>query len=154
MKTCRAGRIVPVVMLLFLFLAPQGVLADRVSWQEFADGKRQAETSGKKLMVYFRTDWCGYCTRMEETTFGDEEVIRFLEKRFVPVKVDAEEEQKLAAAFQVRSYPTSWFLTSDGEKILFLPGYAPSEPFLHVLRFIHTDAHEEMSFEEYLKANQ
>lgn len=36
----------------------------------------------------------------------------------------------------------------------FLPGYAPAEPFLHVLRFIHADAYEEMSFEEYLEANR
>jgi len=154
MKTRHAGWAVPAFLLLVLFIAPQGALADRITWRAFAEGKQQAEASGKKLMVYFRTEWCGYCDRMEKSTFGDEDVARFLEKRFVPVKIDAEEERKLAAAFQVQSYPTSWFLTPEGEKILFLPGYAPAEPFLHVLRFIHADAYEEMSFEEYLEANR
>ena len=154
MTSHRAGRIVPVLLLLLLCAAPQGALADRVNWRGFAGGKQQAEASGKKLMVYFRTDWCGYCDRMEKSTFADEKVVRLLEKQFVPVKVDAEEERKLAAAFQVQSYPTSWFLTPEGEKLLFLPGYAPAEPFLHVLRFIHADAYEEMSFEEYLEANR
>jgi hypothetical protein len=154
MTAHRAGWIVPALLLLLLCAAPRGALADRVTWRAFAEGKEQAEDSGKKLMVYFRTEWCGYCDRMEQSTFDDEAVIRLLEKQFVPVKVDAEAQRKLAAAFQVRSYPTSWFLTPEGEKILFLPGYAPAEPFLQVLRFIHTDAYREMSFEDYLKADE
>jgi hypothetical protein len=152
MKTRRSGLLFQAFLLLLLSAAPRTALADRVTWWEYAEGKEQAEESGKKLMIYFRTDWCGYCDRMEETTFEDEAVIRLMEEQFVPVKVDAEAKRELAATFQVRSYPTIWFLTPEGEKILFLPGYAPAEPFLQVLRFIHTDTYREKSFEEYMEA--
>lgn len=142
-------------LLLMLFAAtPAGVFADRVNWKDIEEGEKQAEASGKKLMLYFRTSWCGYCDRMEGTTFDDESVAAFLKERFVPVKVNADKQQRLAAAYRIQSYPTSWFLTPEGEKILFLPGYAPAEPFLQVLRFIDTDAYLDMSFEEYLEANE
>jgi len=146
-----AGKAAALLLLLALLLAPSPVLADRVDWRGFKEGKQQAGDAGKKMLVYFRTPWCGYCSQMEKKTFEDKEVAAFIEERFFPVKVNAESRKALAAAYMVQSYPTSWFLSSTGEKIRVLPGFVPAEPFLQVLRYIDSDSYNQMSFPEFLQ---
>jgi len=148
---CAMGKTGALILMLALLLAPSPVLADRVEWRGYKEGKQQAVDAGKKMLVYFRTPWCGYCAQMEKKTFEDKKVSAFIKERFVPVKVNAEDKRALAAAYMVDSYPTSWFLSPRGEKIRVLPGYVPAEPFLQVLRYIDSDAYNHMSFPEFLK---
>lgn len=44
----------------------------------------------KKMFIDFYTDWCGWCKRMDATTFKDPSVVQIMNQYFYPVKFDAE----------------------------------------------------------------
>ena len=134
-----------------------------INWQKYDQGLEQAKKDGKKVMVFFYTDWCGYCKRMNALTFTDEGVKKLLADKFVTVKVNGDSrntlqvdktsitERELAAKYAVRGYPTIWFLEPNAEKISPLVGYYPTNDFTNILTYLGNDWYKTMSYEEYLK---
>jgi len=125
---------------------------DGIGWLSYRDGRARALESGQLLLVNFTADWCVYCRKMKKETYTDPAVIAFVQEHFVPVMVDTQREQQIAAEFYVRGLPTIWFLTSDGQRITNLPGYVDAPMFLQVLRYIASGSYEQMDFKTFLDA--
>jgi len=90
------------------------------------------------VLVWFYTDWCNWCRRLDTDTFKAVEVQRELAE-LVAVKQNAEKEgAALAARFGVDSYPTLVFLDSDGHEVDRILGYLPPDKFLHRVKKIRT----------------
>ncbi len=53
--------------------------------------KSRAIKEGKLYMAFFYTDWCLPCKWMEDNTFKDKEVIDFLNKNYLSVKVNIDD---------------------------------------------------------------
>jgi thiol-disulfide isomerase/thioredoxin len=86
----------------------------------------------RPLLVTFYTDWCGWCRKLERTTFVDPGVVGLL--RFaVPVRVNGDRERGLAALLRVSSYPTSVLLNRHGKEIGRIVGYRPPEEYSALL---------------------
>lgn len=104
--------------------------ADRVRWSTFGEGLEQARAEGKPMLVNFIASWCGYCQKMDRTTWKDTEVVRRAGD-LVTVRVDAEEGRErdgfagreLAQRYQVYGYPTLLVLDADGREIARTSGY-------------------------------
>ncbi len=82
-----------------------------VSWYEGADGMtravNEAREQEKPLVVYFRTDWCGYCRQFENDLLSTEEVSIYMDK-LVAVVINPEagpREADLAEMYGVRGFP-------------------------------------------------
>lgn len=125
--------------------------AGDIQWFGYEEGVSRARNDGKKIFVNFYADWCRYCKQMDQTTFEDRQVIAYLNDNFIPVRINSDKKPERAAEFGVQGLPVSWFLTETGERIGNQPGYLPAETLLPLLKFIHTDAYEEMGFNEFLK---
>ncbi len=142
------------------------VLADgEIQWLSYGDGVAKAAAENKPMLIDFWTDWCHWCKVMDKDTYGNEEVRRRLVQQFVTVKVDAESGQlqgaqgaatgvELARSFQVNSYPTTWFVDSQGKKIDALPGFVPPDQFAIILDYIASGAYKTQKFQEYQAARQ
>lgn len=96
----------------------------------FADALAAAKAEGKVVMVDFFTTWCVPCKRLDKVTWKDPEVVAWLERRTVPLKVDAEKETELAGRFAVEAYPTIVFAGADGSALGKLVGYYEPKDFL------------------------
>lgn len=132
-------------------------------WQRLDKALAMAKESGKLIIVNFYTDWCPNCRRMNEKTYRDEGVLKQLSKSFIPVKLNAESSQPLiiegqtlteyqvALVFRVSSYPTTWFLTSDGRPLLPVKGYYGPDLFAPMLRFVEGGWYEKMDFDMYME---
>lgn len=130
-------------------------------WQDYQAGLSQAKQEGKYVVIDFWTTWCHWCKVMDKETYTDDEVIRRLDKDFVMVKVNAESGEaqgsdpdaptgrELAREYGVNSYPTTWFIDSDGEKIAPLPGYVEPKQFILVLDFVSSGAYQSQTFQEF-----
>jgi len=117
-------------------------------------------TEGKYVLVDFWTTWCKWCKVMDTDTYSDESVQAKLAESFVAIKVNAESDdaqgedgapsgRALAGQYQVSSFPTTWFVDPEGQKIAPLPGFMPPEQFVVVLDFISTGAYKDGTFQEY-----
>lgn len=115
---------------------------DGIQWKSYTEGLALAASSGKKVYINFHADWCGYCTKMANTTFKSKKVIAFLNENFVPVQVDTDKEKALAREYKVRGLPLSWFLDEDGTRINFQAGYLDPEGFMKILQFMMKEGYK------------
>lgn len=53
------------------------------------------EKDKKKIVVDIYTDWCGWCKRMDASTFQDPKVIKAINKNFYAVKFNAEQKEDI-----------------------------------------------------------
>ncbi|HKK98972.1 MAG TPA: thioredoxin fold domain-containing protein [Desulfotignum sp.] len=123
-----------------------------IIWKDYTPGLAQAKTQDKNVFLYFYAQWCTYCTKLKKTTFVDENVRAYLDKNFVSISVDTDQNQKLSQTWQVKGLPTMWFLTPDGSRISNLPGYVDGSQLLQILRYINTKSYDKMSFQDFLKS--
>jgi len=160
------ARLLPAALVLFGLAMPlrTAAAADEIRWLTWDAGLRQAEESGRPILVDVYTDWCGWCKRMDREVYSRADVREALTRRFVPVKLNAESkgavtyqaqkltERGIAAKFKVSGYPTTIFLASNGDHLVNAPGYLPADRFLLVLRYIG-DGHFERgtSFEDFAR---
>jgi thiol:disulfide interchange protein len=105
-------------------------LAERVRWSSFGRGMERALEEDKPLLVSFVANWCGYCRKMDRTTWKDPEVVRRTGE-IVAVRVDAEEGRRrdgfsgreLAQRYGVEGYPTLIVMDPEGREIARTGGY-------------------------------
>jgi len=122
-----------------------------IKWQTYKEGMELGKKGRKKVFLYFYNDRCSYCKDMEKVTFKDQSVIDILNSRFIPVRVNADNEKKTASGYNITGLPSNWFITENGENISSLPGYVPPDRLFLILKYIHTDSYKSMTFKSYLK---
>jgi len=145
--------------------APKG-LPGTLTWHSFDEGAQLAAQNHKALLVDVYTDWCGWCKRMDASTYKDSLVIAELNRNFVAVKLNAEKDDEISykgekttprrlasEVFGVTGYPCTVFLKADGEIISPLPGYREAPLFTLILRYIGTGAYEKQKWADFQKAN-
>ncbi len=137
-----------------------------LSWQGFEEAFDEAETSKKKVLVDVYAPWCGYCRKMHEEVYPDPEIREYIEANFELTRVDIDVDtdtltyrggyklssRMLATLFQTSGTPNTVFLMPDGNFITALPGFAPREQFMTVLKYIASDAYQTQPFQAFMEA--
>lgn len=67
--------------------APAGI--EWLSWEE-AVLRNDTSSAKKKIFIDIYTDWCGWCKKMDNTTFADPAVVKSMSDGYFAVKLDAE----------------------------------------------------------------
>jgi thioredoxin-related protein len=125
--------------------------ADRVNWYDYREARNLGKEQEKKVFLYFRSDSCPYCFKMEKETLNAPDVARFLNRHFVSARIDTDQNPQLSGEFRVLGLPTSYFIDPTGGRIGGLPGFQASDRFLAFLRFLESDSYRQMSFSDFLK---
>ncbi|MCP4520845.1 MAG: thioredoxin family protein [Cytophagales bacterium] len=104
----------------------------------FAEVQAKAKLEEKYVLLDFYTSWCGFCKKMEKTTFVDEQVVTFVKQHFVSTKLDAEkpEGEELAKKYKVRGFPTVVILDKKGKLVGKAEGYHTALDFVDELAYI------------------
>jgi thioredoxin-related protein len=61
-----------------------------VQWVSFDDAVKLCKDHPKKIFIDVYTQWCGWCKRMDASTYKDAGIIDYLNKNFYCVRLDAE----------------------------------------------------------------
>ncbi len=129
--------------------APPGVL-----WEhKFDEAVKKARNVQKPIMVDFWADWCGWCHRLDQTTYVDPAVVR-LSADFVPVKVNTEggrRDVEIALKYNVSSLPTIAFLSPSGRQISRLNGFQGPGQFPFTMEAARATAAKVMAWEAALE---
>ena len=133
-----------------------------VDWLPFENAVDGADDSGKKVLVDIFSPSCSWCRKMQQEAYTDSTILRYLNTHFETARLDIEvlddslsykdlelSSGQLAYGFGASGTPTTVFLMPNGDYITRLPGYAPTEEFLKVLKYIATDAFLNMSFTDF-----
>lgn len=61
-----------------------------VHWYSIEEAQELLKQQPRKIMIDAYTDWCGWCKRMDATTFSNPNIAAYLNQYYYPVKLDAE----------------------------------------------------------------
>jgi thioredoxin-like negative regulator of GroEL len=122
-----------------------------IKWEKnFAEALKKAKKAGKPLIVDFWADWCGWCHRLERTTYADPWVVRKAQD-FVAVRVNTEGSRKeldVAVRYHVTSLPTIVFLSPEGRQVSRLNGFQGPGQFPRTLEGALEVARSVISWED------
>ncbi|MBR9985971.1 MAG: thioredoxin family protein [Desulfosarcina sp.] len=121
-----------------------------IQWFSYAEGRQQGEAENKKVFLVFNADWCRYCLQMEKETFQNPTVIAYINRNFVPISVNSDKQQDIAAKYRVRGLPSMWFISENGDRIGNRPGYIAADEMLKILKYIGSDSYLTMSFQAFM----
>ncbi len=115
--------------------AQQGPALPSVAWTDLETAVKTAKAQNKPVFVKVYADWCGYCHKMDATTFRDAGVVAKLNSQFVPAKLNGESSKKISLgkgsltesqwAMQqgVEGFPALVVLDPKGRTIVLYPGF-------------------------------
>lgn len=108
----------------------------RVNWRTNLEAaQKEAADSGRVFLIYFHADWSQPCRWMDGGTLANRAVAEYVNKNFVPIKVDdTKEAGAISKKYQVRLYPTVLFLDPYGDPLHILLGPKPPGDFYPVLQ--------------------
>ena len=159
---------------IMLALISLGVNAqDKIDWLSFEDAMEKNEKEPKPILIDIYTDWCVWCKRMDNTTYKNEVIIKYINKNYYPVKLNGEDRNdisfkgetfayksqgrrgyhELAAALMKGnlSYPSTAFLNKDKQLLQNVPGYMAEKKFEIVLAFFNDDNYKKTKWKDFEK---
>ena len=76
---------------LFSFCQNKKKPSEGINWISFTEAVKLNDSGvKKKLLIDVYTDWCGWCKKMDASTYENPKVIEYINKNFYAVKLDAE----------------------------------------------------------------
>ena len=116
--------------------------APPLPWERtYAAAMARAKTENKPVMIDFWATWCGWCKKLEQTTYRDR-AVQNLAGQFVCVKVNADLETDLAAKYKVDELPTIAFVSPEGKLIRSVTGYRTGEELAPIMQQALDDNHD------------
>jgi thioredoxin-related protein len=73
-----------------------------IKWYDFESAIDANEKEKKPIFIDIYTSWCGWCVKMDNSTFKDSKVVDYMNEHFYAVKMDAESRD--AIAFKEKLY--------------------------------------------------
>lgn len=123
------------LLLTSLLACSQAVGQDGIAWRgDLEAAKAEAAQSGRLVLAHFWTPSCGPCLRLDGTVFNQPTVASSLETRFVPVKINADQNVAVAQRFGITQVPTDVVLTPQGQVVG--KTVSPSTPTAYVSEMI------------------
>ncbi len=90
--------------------------AESIAWLGWgADAFARATAERKPVLLFIGAAWCRWTAEMERFSYRDPRVVRLVADRFLPVRVDAERRPDVSARYALDGWPTTAFLTPDGD---------------------------------------
>ncbi len=144
-----------------------------ITWRNLKETQILMKEQPKKIFIDVYTDWCGWCKKMDQTTFKDTAVATRMNKWFYAAKFNAEQKDsiqfanvwfknpepdknrsthELAAALLNNrlSYPSFVVLDSDYKLLTTIPGFQEAGVFKYMLEFLGSELYKTTTWEKFI----
>ncbi len=143
-----------------------------IIWLSMDDLQVKMKANPKKVYMDMYTDWCGWCKKMEASTFSNPDVIKYMNENFYCVRFNAERKDTFRfmgkeyffdpakrantlAASLMRdqlSYPTSIIMEERYQNPQPIPGYLSVPEFESIVKYFASNSYKSQKWEDYKKA--
>lgn len=87
--------------LIISFLVLVSGLSQKINWISIQEAEKLNKQNPKKFIIDVYTDWCGWCVRMDQTTFSNPAIAKYINNNFYAVKFNAELRDSVFFAGQI-----------------------------------------------------
>lgn len=106
------------LLFLFCFAFTNQIQAAKVTFSstDFATVKQQAIENNRPYFAYFTATWCMPCRMMDETTWQDPNLAKYIDENYYAVKIDVDnfDGYVYKEEFKVTAYPTILLFEPNG----------------------------------------
>jgi len=153
--------------------------ANEIHWITSIDElQAKMQQSPKKVYIDMYTNWCGWCKKMEASTFQNPDVIKYINMNFYAVRFDAERQDVIhymgkeykfepehkmnGFAFELLkntpggniSYPTSVIMLENFQSPTPIPGYMDVNQLETILTYFGDNMFRHKQWPDYQKTYQ
>jgi len=90
----------------------------KVPWLPWSEKAfRKAKELDRPILLDISAVWCHWCHVMDQITYSDRDVARLIQESYVPIRVDRDQRPDIDKRYNMGGWPTTAFLTPDGEVI-------------------------------------
>ncbi len=135
-----------------------------IEWIDITDLEDKLEAEPRKVIIDLYTDWCGWCKKMDRTTYKHKDIAKYVNEKYYAIKFNAESKKPIKVAGQEfkfiprgrrgahelaitllegrMSYPSTVILDNDLSKLTIIPGYVDAPKMDKILRYFG-DGHQD-----------
>lgn len=172
-RLSRVPILVACSLLLSLFHGLSLNAQDCIKWVDWSEAQELMKRQKRKVLVDVYTDWCGWCKRMDATTFQDPRIINYINKYYYAIKFNAEQKDDIVFKSRVfkfmengrrgihqlaieitngqLSYPTFVFMDEEFNTIQPLKGYLDIETFETISNYFGGNHYKDTPYQSFLE---
>jgi thioredoxin-related protein len=93
-----------------------------------------SQAEGRPILIFVTNKCCYYCEKMRTETYGNSLVVDEIQREFVPASIDSKSHPDIVKRLNVRLFPTTFIIGSDGTVIDSKPGFVGPDQLRSWLR--------------------
>ena len=95
--------------------SPNPNQAHQINWLPWGqEAFARAQGENRPVLLCLSAVWCHWCHVMDEATYSDPDVVRFINQGFVAIRADSDHRPDLNSRYNVGGWPTTALLTGHG----------------------------------------
>lgn len=129
--------------------------ASSIKWMSITEAEKLSKENPKKIIIDVYTDWCRWCKQLDNTTYKNAAIVKYVNDNFYAVKLNAESKDKISYQGQEHEYdpakrinnvavnflgsqagyPTTTFLDEKLAVLSVVPGYQNADMMINILHY-------------------
>ncbi|GAA4453685.1 thioredoxin family protein [Rurimicrobium arvi] len=150
--------------------ASAGAVSDKeINWISLDEVQKKMKVAPRKVYIDVYTPWCGWCKVMDQKTFSNPNVIKYINEHYYAVKFNAEQTDSvhfMGSAYGLEgrtnqfaiqllrgqlSYPTTVIMEENFQNPQLIPGYQDVKAIEPILKYIAENHYKTTPWDQYTK---